>query len=200
MTSASSKERLIEAAEQQFRRFGYRRATVDEVTRAADTGKGSFYLHFPSKEDAYLAVVEASLERFMAKAEAALQQPGTAPERLRALVAVTAEHYSSDELLRASLFGEDALVDGAVARRAAEIQRSRIRQLLADVLEAGQRDGSIRDSVQVGPASAIVFEIGWAVVRAELDDTIDIPLVAALDTLNDIVGLGLIARRGPGTA
>lgn len=200
MTSTSPKERLIEAAEQQFRRFGYRRATVDEVTRAADTGKGSFYLHFPSKEDAYLAVVEASLERFVAKAEEALRRPGTVPERLRELVEVTAEHYTGDELLRASLFGEDALVDGAVARRAAEVQRTRIRQLLAEVLEAGKRDGSIRDSISVGPASAIVFEVGWAVVRAELDDTLDVPLEVALATLNDIVGLGLITRRRAGSA
>jgi AcrR family transcriptional regulator len=195
MTSASPRERLIEAAEQQFRRFGYRRATVEDVTRAAETGKGSFYLHFPSKEDAYVAVVETSLERFLAKAEAALRQPGPVPQRLRALVAVTAEHYGDDELLRASLFGEAALVDGAVARRAADIQRSRIRELLAEVLEAGKRQGSIRDTVDAETASAVLFEIGWAVVRAELDDSSDLPLEVALDTLNDIVGLGLVARR-----
>lgn len=198
MPAISSRDRLIEAAEQQFRRFGYRRATVDEVTRVAETGKGSFYLHFPSKEEAYLAVVEASLERFMAKAEAALLQPGSVPQRLRALVAVTAEHYSTDELLRASLFGEDSLVDGAVARRAAEIQRTRIRQLLAETLEAGKQDGSIRDTVDVAATAAVVFEIGWAVVRVELDAGFEFPLDVALDTLNDIVGLGLISRHPTG--
>jgi len=195
VTTTSSRQRLIEAAEQQFRRFGYRRATVEDVTRAADTGKGSFYLHFPSKEDAYVAVVEASLERFLVKAEAALKQPGPVPQRLRALVAVTAEHYGDDELLRASLFGEAALVDGAVARRASDIQRNRIRELLAEALEAGQQEGSVRTTVDVASASTLLFEVGWAVVRAELDDSSDLPLDVALDTLNDIVGLGLIARQ-----
>lgn len=194
MNTPSSRERLIEAAEQQFRRFGYRRATVEDVTRTAETGKGSFYLHFPSKEDAYVAVVEASLERFLAKADAALHRPDPVPLRLRALVAATAEHYGDDELLRASLFGEAALVDGAVARRAADIQRSRIRQLLAEVLLAGKREGSIRDTVDIESASAVLFEIGWAVVRAELDESSDLPLDVALDTLNDIVGLGLVTR------
>lgn len=189
-----ARERLIEAAEQQFRRFGYRRTTIEEVTRTAETGKGSFYLHFPSKEAAYMAVVEASLQRFLAKAEKVLHGSGPAPQRLRALVAVTADHYGKDELLRASLFGEATLVDGAVARRAAEIQRAKIRELLEEVLELGKREGSIRDTVDVANTAAVLFEIGWAVVRAELDQSSDVPLDIALDTLNDIVGLGLIAR------
>jgi AcrR family transcriptional regulator len=194
MTATSPRDRLIEAAEQQFRRFGYRRTTVEDVTRAANTGKGSFYLHFASKEDAYVAAVEASLERFLAKAEDALHRPQPVPHRLSVLVAVTAEHYGEDELLRASLFGEDDLVDGAVARRAAEIQRNRIKPLFAEVLEDGKREGSIRDTIDIESASVVLFEIGWAVVRAELADSADLPLDVALDTLNDIVGLGLIVR------
>lgn len=191
---APPRQRLIDAAEQQFRRFGYRRATVDDVTRAAETGKGSFYIHFASKEDAYIAVVDASLERFLDRAAKALHHPGPVPQRLRALVEVTADHYGQDELLRASLFGETSLVDGAVARRAADIQRGRIRQLLAEVLEAGKRQGSIRETVDVERAAAVLFEIGWAVVRTQLDDSSDLPFGAALDTLNDIVGLGLVSR------
>ena len=194
MTTTTPRDRLIAAAEQQFRRFGYRKATVDDMTRVAETGKGSFYLHFPSKEDAYVAVVEASLERFLVKAEAALRQPGTAPERLSALVAVAAEHYGHDELLASSLFGEAALVDGAVARRTADLQRTRIRALFAEVLGAGQQEGSIRDSVDVEAAAAVLFEVGWAVVRAELDNSSLLPLDLALDTLSELVGLGLVTR------
>lgn len=192
--TAPPRDRLVEAAEAQFRRFGYRRATVDDITRAAATGKGSFYLHFPSKEAAYLAVVEASLERFLDLASEALHREGTAPERLRALVEVTAEHYGHDELLRASLFGHDDLVDGRVAALAAEIQRSSIRTLLAETLEAGQREGSLRASLDIPTTAAVLFEAGWALVRAELEGNTDLPLDAALTTLSSVLGLGLLAR------
>ncbi|MCZ7533554.1 MAG: TetR/AcrR family transcriptional regulator [Acidimicrobiia bacterium] len=197
--TTSVRKQLIEAAEQQFRRFGYRRTTVDEVTRAADMGKGSFYLHFPSKEAAYMAVVEASLEKFLAKADTALHGPGSVPRRLRELVTVTAKHYGGDELLRASLFGEAALVDGAVARQAADIQRSRIRALLTETLSQGISEGSIRSDLNVEVAAAVLFEIGWAVVRSELDDSTDIPLDVAFETFNDIVGMGLITRPSEST-
>lgn len=192
--AAEPRERLLRAAEARFRRFGYRRTTVDDVTREAQTGKGSFYLHFSSKEDAYLAVVEASLARFLAKAAKALHAPASAPERLRALVRATAEHYGSDELLRASLFGGESLVDGAAARRAAEIQRSGIRALLAETLRAGQREGSLRESLDVDAAASVLFEAGWAIVRSRLEGTADLPLDTALETLSEIIGLGVMRR------
>ncbi len=195
--TAEPRDRLIEAAESHFRRFGYRRATIDDITREAATGKGSFYLHFTSKETAYLAVVESSLQRFLELAAKALLREASVPDRLRALVEVTADYYSKDELLRASLLGDLQLVDGPIARRAAEIQRARIRSLLAATLRAGQTDGSIRANVDVDVAAAVLFEAGWAVVRAELEGMSDVDFNLALTTLNQIVGLGLVPRDRP---
>ncbi len=189
------RERLMSAAEERFRRFGYRRATVDDITRGAGTGKGSLYLHFDSKQDVYLAVVEESLERFVAVASAALMGKGSVPRRLRRLVELTAQHYGDDELLRASLFGGADLVDGDVSRLAAAIQRDRIRSLLEEVLILGQADGTVRADIDPSAAASVVFEIGWAIVRAELEGESDLPLETALNTLNDIVGLGLLPRR-----
>lgn len=186
--------RLLAAAEARFRRFGYRRTTVEDITADAGTGKGSLYLHFESKQAIYLAVVEASLERFCDRAALVLHGEGAVPARLRALVELTAEHYGDDELLHASLFGEGELVEGEVSRRAAAIQRSRIRGLLAEALRAGQREGTVRRSLDVDTAAAVLFEIGWAIVRAELEGTSDVPLEHALNTLNEIVGLGIVAR------
>jgi hypothetical protein len=107
---------------------------------------------------------------------------------------VTAEHYGNDELLHASLFGGGELVDGEVSRRAAALQRQRMRALLAEALRAGQREGSVRASIDPDTAASVLFEIGWAIVRAELEGESDLPLDVALHSLNEIVGLGLLAR------
>jgi len=186
--------RLVEAAEAQFRRFGYRRTTIDDITAEAGTGKGSLYLHFASKQAVYMAVVEQSLERFVAAASALVAGSEPAPVRLRSLVELTIDHYGNDELLRASLFGKAGLVDGDVARMAADRQRARIRALLAELLSIGQREGSVRGDLDVAAAAAVVFEIGWAVVRSALEGDSEIPLDQALTTLNQIVGLGLMPR------
>ena len=192
--SSAPQVRLVTAAEVQFRRFGYRRATIDDITTEAGTGKGSLYLHFESKQAVYLAVVEASLERFVEAASHLLDGPGPVPTRLRALVELTIRHYGEDELLRASLFGQSGLVEGDVARRAADVQRVRIRDLLRELLVIGQGEGTVRAHIDADAAAAILFEIGWAVVRSALDGESRIPLERALTTLNEIVGLGLLPR------
>ncbi len=188
------RERVLRAAERQFRRYGYRRTTVDDITREAGVAKGSFYLHFASKEDAYLAVVEESLSRFLTRAEVALRRQGSVPHRMRALVRVTAEHYGGDELLRASMFGGGGLVEGDPARRAAAVQRAGLRELLAEVLAAGQVEGTVRAELDPKATAAVLFEVGWAIVLRELDGTSDVPFETALVVLNDLVGLGLMTR------
>jgi len=190
----SPPERLVVAAEAQFRRFGYRRTTIEDITADAGTGKGSLYLHFESKQAVYMAVVEASLERFVASTSELLDGSEPVPARLRSLVDLTIEHYGQDELLHASLFGKGGLVDGDVSRMAADIQRSRIRSLLRQLLEIGQREGTVRAGIDIDAAAAVVFEIGWAVVRSALEGDSHIPLDRALTTLNQIVGLGLLPR------
>jgi hypothetical protein len=69
-----------------------------------------------------------------------------------------------------------------------------MRELLAEALRAGQREGSVRESIDAETAASVLFEIGWAIVRAELEGASDLPLDVALNSLNEIVGLGLLAR------
>jgi AcrR family transcriptional regulator len=194
-TAKRPPDRLIAAAEAQFRRFGYRRTTIEDITAEAGTGKGSLYLHFESKQAVYLAVVEASLERFVASASQLVDGPGPVPTRLRTLVELTIEHYGKDELLQASLFGHTGLVDGDVSRMAADVQRTRIRSLLRELLAIGQREGTVRGDIEIDAAASVLFEIGWAVVRTALEGESQIRLDRALSTLNQIVGLGLLPRR-----
>jgi hypothetical protein len=79
---------------------------------------------------------------------------------------------------------------------AADIQRTRIRSLLRQLLSTGQREGSVRSDIDVDAAAAVIFEIGWAVVRSALEGDSQIGLDRALKTLNQIVGLGLLPRPG----
>ncbi len=190
------KVRLLAAAQTRFRRFGYKRTTIDDVATEAGTGKGSVYLHFESKQDIYMAVVEQSLDVFIDSAERLLAEPGSAPERLRSLVELTAEYYGHDELLQASLFGETDLVEGDVARMAAEHQRQRIRVLLETVLTTGQVEGSVRTGLDVPSVAAVLFELGWTIVRNGLETDDPTLLESRLDILNDVIGLGLIPRSG----
>jgi AcrR family transcriptional regulator len=53
----ATRSRLLEAAEAEFGEKGFSRSSVSSITRRAGVGQGTFYLYFPSKEDALRELV-----------------------------------------------------------------------------------------------------------------------------------------------
>lgn len=62
----------MEAAVGVFARHGFRKASMDEVARAAEVSRQGLYLHFPTKEDLFRDTVRWALERHMRNATVAL--------------------------------------------------------------------------------------------------------------------------------
>src|SRR5260370_41803988 len=54
--SAAIRERLFQAALQLFAEKGFAETTVEDITNAADVGKGTFFNYFPSKDHILLAL------------------------------------------------------------------------------------------------------------------------------------------------
>ena len=57
----SAKSRLLKAAEAVFIERGLDRAKVDDIAHAAGLSKGSFYLHFKSKDEAFKEILSGVL-------------------------------------------------------------------------------------------------------------------------------------------
>jgi AcrR family transcriptional regulator len=52
------KNRIIEVAQDIFKRYGFRKSTMDEIAAAAGKGKSTLYHYFKSKEEVFAAVIE----------------------------------------------------------------------------------------------------------------------------------------------
>lgn len=59
----NAKIELLRAAEAVFVERGLEKARVEEITARAGKSKGSFYLHFASKEEAFRQIVETTVAR-----------------------------------------------------------------------------------------------------------------------------------------
>lgn len=77
---------IIAAADRLLARYGYRRMTVDDLAREADIGKGTIYLHFPSKEAVILSVINRHIESTLEALRKIAAGPGPASERLEAMI------------------------------------------------------------------------------------------------------------------
>src|SRR5688572_5779887 len=64
-------KRIFEAALGLFAKHGFANVTVEQITDAADVGKGTFFNYFPSKEHMVLALAERQQEVLDAAVEMA---------------------------------------------------------------------------------------------------------------------------------
>jgi len=55
------RQQLLDAARRLFAERGYHETTIDDITRAADVAKGTFYLYFSEKREIYVEVVKSFL-------------------------------------------------------------------------------------------------------------------------------------------
>ena len=61
--SAETRERLFRSALELFGQKGFAETTVEDITEAADVGKGTFFNYFPSKDHILLAFGEMQLSK-----------------------------------------------------------------------------------------------------------------------------------------
>jgi len=152
----SSREKILEVAEQRFAQRGYAGVGLRELAAAASLGKSSLFHHFESKAALYLAVLDRVLERIEAQIAPALIAGGTAALRLDraldALIDALAEHPTAARLLLRALFEDDDLPETETPE--ARAVDSRLRALIGELgrfIEQGMASGEFRE-VAVGDA------------------------------------------------
>jgi len=99
--------RILEAAGELFRRYGFRRTSMELVAMEAGVAKPTIYAHFADKEALFRAVIEAVSGSMFAAAKAATEAGGPLDERLAA--ALSAKHTRYWELVRDSPHGEELM-------------------------------------------------------------------------------------------
>jgi AcrR family transcriptional regulator len=97
--SASTRQRLTEAAARRFYRDGFRNVGIDSVLADVGISKTAFYKHFESKDDLMLAALDMKNKWLQATFRGAVRERGgpTAAGQLRALLDVVDQLISSDE-------------------------------------------------------------------------------------------------------
>ncbi|MDA1258383.1 MAG: TetR/AcrR family transcriptional regulator [Chloroflexi bacterium] len=67
----STRDRILEAAEDAFADKGYHETLVDEIAGRTSLSKGGFYFHFPSKERLFFAVIDRLADRLVERTDKA---------------------------------------------------------------------------------------------------------------------------------
>jgi len=143
--SAELRERLFRSALGLFASKGYAETTVEDITEAADVGKGTFFNYFPSKEHILMAFGEMQLSRLESVIREAEQSGLPMREVMRTLVLrMTEEPVRNPAIVRALL---QANLSSVPVRGEMVRIHDRNRTLLARLVRHGQQRGEIRTDI-----------------------------------------------------
>src|ERR1700690_411455 len=143
--SAEIRERLFRAALDLFAKNGFAETTVEDITNAADVGKGTFFNYFPSKDHILLAFGEMQLAKLEAAVAEARHSSQPMLEFFRSLgELMTREPTRNPGIIRVIL---QAFISTTPVREAMLDLQKRVLSLHSQIIQIGQERGEIRDDL-----------------------------------------------------
>jgi AcrR family transcriptional regulator len=190
--SAELRERLFRAALTLFAKKGFAETTVEDITNAADVGKGTFFNYFPSKDHILLAFGEMQLSKLQSAVEEARRSSMPMPDFLRSLgERMTEEPTRNPDIIRALLLAY--ISSNTPVREAMLDLQKRVLALHSEMIALGQERGEIRadlpplEIAQVFRQSIFGTLLIWSLYG-------DGSLLSRMDSAFDVLWKGLIPR------
>lgn len=88
MPVTSTREHIVEVADQLFYQQGYEHTSFAHIARAVNISRGNFYHHFKSKDDILNAVIELRLANTQLMLDQWQQQGETPRDRIRCFIQI----------------------------------------------------------------------------------------------------------------
>jgi len=150
---------------------GYVGTSPSAVLARAGVGQGSLYHHFAGKQELAVAGIRLNADTLMHAAQAALDGPGTAFERLERFL------LRDRDVLRGCRIGRmtqdpDVVAEDPLRQPVADAL-SRVRAAIAAVIEQGQARGELAPGIAPDDLAGTILSTlqgGYVLARAELDE------------------------------
>lgn len=138
--SEDKKERILDTARKMFARFGLKKCSVEEVSKASGVGKGTVYLHFSSKEELFASVVEREGDILLSRIRERITAAEDPAEQIRGLVLARFEHLQEmSNLVKVSQEMVQELTP--LVEKARQRYFEQEIGLVREILEQGKRSG-----------------------------------------------------------
>jgi len=143
--STETRERLFRSALKLFADKGFAETTVEDITDAADVGKGTFFNYFPSKEHLLIAFSDMQLSKLQDTVDQMRERPEPMRSFFRSMtLRMTEEPAKAPDLVRAIL---QANLSSSSVRNVMRERNARAEGLLTQLVRIGQGRGEFRSDL-----------------------------------------------------
>jgi TetR/AcrR family fatty acid metabolism transcriptional regulator len=191
---------ILEAAVKVFARQGFHQSTVAQIAKEAGVADGTIYLYFKNKDDILVQFFSFRAKQVFESFREAVDQAETSADKLRNLVRRHLTEFQRDR-------------DGAVVYQVETHQNSRLaeaqikemskmyRDLISEIIEHGQQEGTIRKDLYVGLVKRFIIGAVDEVINTWLHADGEYDLVSMVDPLVELFmkGIGSPQRSGENT-
>jgi TetR/AcrR family transcriptional regulator, fatty acid metabolism regulator protein len=150
---------ILRAAYELIQEKGGAEVTMEEIAAKVGISRAAIYLHFPSKEDLILVMMERGMRSFVESLRAKLDAPGTPKEKLRAAMGQVFQSFA-DRQAFSELFQNRELMRRMAEKRETitrhwEEPMQRIASVIDEGKAAGEFDPTVPTSVMLGILSGL---------------------------------------------
>ncbi len=133
---ADIKDSIIEKASSLFRRYGFKKTTMDDIASSMSKKKSSLYYYFANKEDVFKAVVEKEAHSMGEALRAKIAQEKTPENMLKAYLLERTRQFKDKANYYAAL-RSDYLSNLAFVEKIREKYDNNEKQIIQQILEKG---------------------------------------------------------------
>ena len=152
------RSRILEAAVQAFSQNGYHATRMSDIAKAAYVADGTVYLYFAGKEELLSTIFEDRMSRFLQVGRAELARIDGALAKLRRVVELHLEDLGHNPELT-TVFQIELRHSSRFMELYSRGQLRDYFQLIAEILDEGQREGEIRAGLDTWFATKCIFGI-----------------------------------------
>ncbi|HWB88205.1 MAG TPA: TetR/AcrR family transcriptional regulator [Acidimicrobiia bacterium] len=164
VTTRNTREDVVRAAGRLFADRGYHGTSMRDLGKELGMLGSSLYAHVDSKQDLLVEVVEEGARLFEASARRALDTPGSASDRLQALIAGHVDVVVENIEVSRTFLNEARMLDDEHRSRVLDA-RDHYEDAFRSVIREGRDDGSFSSAVDPKTTSIFILSILNAIER-----------------------------------
>jgi len=182
--------RILEAAVKVFARQGFYQSTIAQIAKEAGVADGTIYLYFKNKDDILVQFFSYRTKQVFERFRAEVKIADNSLDKLRNLIRRHLTEFQRDR--------DMAVVYQVETHQNSRLAESQIREmsvmyqdLVSEIVELGQQEGSIRKDLYVGLVKRFILGAVDEVINTWLHSEKEYDLVSMADPLVELFVRGI---------
>ena len=172
-----------------FAEHGFYKATISQIAARAGVADGTLYLYFKNKDDILYQYLSFKIGLVFEKMNAAVAKGTDAESKLRNLIRCHLEEFQRDQNM-AIVFQSEVRYLRDIKSQVKDISKTYF-DLLSDIIEQGQIEGSMRQDLFVGLVKRFILGAVEGVISTWVNAHCRYDLGSMADPLVDLYMAGV---------